>query len=155
MNGDILKKAIDELEKKDPRIDYVRGILETLYDLDGGTKPVIIGKPIKKKPKVEEEDPEEDEIEESDDADLSDDDEVPDDPPKKSAFPNKRKTPEKPLSPDEKEARNVPAMRLTQSKEEVRKRIEKFRKENPEVTPNGVAIALKLSPITVEKLWEE
>lgn len=32
-NTGILKKAIDELQKETPKLEYVRGILETLYDM--------------------------------------------------------------------------------------------------------------------------
>lgn len=32
-NTGILKKAIDELQKESPKLEYVRGILETLYDM--------------------------------------------------------------------------------------------------------------------------
>ena len=32
MNKNILKKCLDELQKENPRLDYVRGILETLIE---------------------------------------------------------------------------------------------------------------------------
>lgn len=35
MNASILKKAIDELSKETPKIDYVLGMLETLVEVDG------------------------------------------------------------------------------------------------------------------------
>lgn len=33
MNSSLLKKAIEELKKADPNIDYLRGMLETLYEM--------------------------------------------------------------------------------------------------------------------------
>lgn len=33
MNSDILQKAVDELKKEDPKIEYVLGMLETLIAL--------------------------------------------------------------------------------------------------------------------------
>ncbi len=33
MNPNILKKCINELTKEKPNIDYVRGMLETLYEM--------------------------------------------------------------------------------------------------------------------------
>lgn len=40
MNQNILQKAIEELKKEQPKIDYVLGMLETLYEL--GTTPLQI-----------------------------------------------------------------------------------------------------------------
>lgn len=34
MNTAILKKVIDELSVPQPRLDYVRGMLETLYEIE-------------------------------------------------------------------------------------------------------------------------
>ncbi len=34
MNKKVIQKALDELNKENPKIDYVRGILETLLDTD-------------------------------------------------------------------------------------------------------------------------
>ena len=36
MNKNILSKCIDELKKPTPRLDYVLGMLETLFELQGG-----------------------------------------------------------------------------------------------------------------------
>ena len=36
MNKNILKRCLDELQNKVPRLDYIRGMLETLYELEGG-----------------------------------------------------------------------------------------------------------------------
>jgi len=34
MNSSILKKVIEELGNETPRLDYVRGMLETLYEIE-------------------------------------------------------------------------------------------------------------------------
>lgn len=39
MNTNILKKCIDELKKEKPEIQYVLGMLETLYEIQ---KPTVI-----------------------------------------------------------------------------------------------------------------
>lgn len=41
MNANILKKCLDELKKSSPKIDYVIGMLETLYEMQDD-KPVEI-----------------------------------------------------------------------------------------------------------------
>lgn len=38
MNTGILKKVIEELGKEDPKLDYVRGMLETLYLMSSETE---------------------------------------------------------------------------------------------------------------------
>lgn len=46
MKTSILQKALDELSKEEPRIDYVRGMLETLIAMD--EKPLVFtGKEVK------------------------------------------------------------------------------------------------------------
>lgn len=53
MHKNILKKCLDELQKADFSKDYVRGMLETLYDLQGPTTtPTITGQTILPTPYV-------------------------------------------------------------------------------------------------------
>ncbi len=46
MNSTILKKAIDELQKASPKIEYVLGMLETLYEMQEPTKPTVSVAPL-------------------------------------------------------------------------------------------------------------
>ncbi len=42
MQPTILKKCIDELSKDSPKLDYIRGMLETLYEmLEVSVKPIV------------------------------------------------------------------------------------------------------------------
>lgn len=41
MNQTILKKVIDELKKDEPNTQYVLGILETLYEMNGPITPPV------------------------------------------------------------------------------------------------------------------
>ena len=38
MNTSILNKCVEELSKEDPRLDYIRGMLETLIEMAGNSK---------------------------------------------------------------------------------------------------------------------
>ena len=40
MHSGILQKAVDELNKETPRLDYIRGLLETLIEIS--PKPSIV-----------------------------------------------------------------------------------------------------------------
>ena len=113
MNADILKKAVDELKKEKPNIDYVRGMLETLYELEN-PKPRLFGG----EPKTEPE---------------------PDGKEKKKKLP----------TPDP-EATDVPANRLPKAKEEIAKQVHRLQAEGK--NSNEIALELKISPITVERL---
>jgi len=50
MNTNILKKCIDELKKEKPEIQYVLGMLETLYEMQPQTASVSITPTPKKEP---------------------------------------------------------------------------------------------------------
>jgi hypothetical protein len=41
MNTTILQKAVDELNKDAPRLDYIRGLLETLIEIAPKPAPVV------------------------------------------------------------------------------------------------------------------
>jgi len=41
MNNNIIKKCLEELQKKDFRKDYVIGMLETLYEMSAPTERLI------------------------------------------------------------------------------------------------------------------
>lgn len=40
MNTGILKKVLEELEKENPRLDYIRGMVETLVEMQGPSHAV-------------------------------------------------------------------------------------------------------------------
>ncbi len=46
MNAPILTKILGELNQKQPRLDYVRGMLETLLELEGSS--VVEHSPVKR-----------------------------------------------------------------------------------------------------------
>ncbi len=63
MNPQLIKKCLDELDKDSPRMDYIRGILETLYEMQTPTNasptrlPInIIREPLKPLHDLSEED---------------------------------------------------------------------------------------------------
>ena len=39
--NDVIRKCVDELAKEAPRLDYVRGMLDTILSMNEAVKPVI------------------------------------------------------------------------------------------------------------------
>lgn len=50
MNTNVLSKCVDELKKDTPNIQYVLGMLETIIEMSGGTRPVDIKSSVVKVP---------------------------------------------------------------------------------------------------------
>lgn len=42
MNTSILRKCLEELGKDSPKLDYIRGMLETLIEMQGAQKTVLL-----------------------------------------------------------------------------------------------------------------